>query len=95
MGVTTTPTHHSLCLEAGNRGYRHGYGATGAVGYPKSDMKLSSSYVSEMIGHTFQCVERFCERASTDITKLKKAATPCIDGHHFSDEECTGKPSTG
>ena len=38
-----------------------------------------SSWSCDMEGHAKKCVERYCELANN--------TTPCIDDHHFKDEE--------
>ena len=39
-----------------------------------------------MEGHAKKCVERYCELANK-TTELYKVSTPCIDDHHFKEEE--------
>ena len=34
-----------------------------------------------------KCVERYCELANKTTEQLYKASTPCIDDHHFKEEE--------
>ena len=41
----------------------------------------------DMEGHAKKCVERFCELANKTIQQLCKVSTPCIDDHHFKEEE--------
>ena len=38
-------------------------------------------------GHAKNCVERYCEVAKKTIQQLYKVSTPCIDDHHFKEEE--------
>ena len=45
----------------------------------------SSSYDKE--GHAKKCVERYCELANKTTQQLYKVSTPCIDDHHFKEEE--------
>ena len=45
----------------------------------------SSSY--DMEGHAKKCVERYCELANRTTQQLYKVSTPCIDDHHFKEEE--------
>ena len=33
------------------------------------------------------CVERYCELANKTTQQLYKVSTPCIDDHHFKEEE--------
>ena len=50
------------------------------------DLRISSwSY--DMEGHAKKCVERYCEVANKTTQQLCKVSTPCIDDHHFKEEE--------
>ena len=40
-----------------------------------------------MEGHAKKCVERYCELADKTTQQLYKVSTPCIDDHHFKEEE--------
>ena len=40
-----------------------------------------------MAGHAKKCVERYCELANKTTQQLYKVPTPCIDDHHFKEEE--------
>ena len=40
-----------------------------------------------MAGHAKKCVERYCELAYKTTQQLYKVSTPCIDDHHFKEEE--------
>ena len=40
-----------------------------------------------MEGHAKKCVERYCELANRTTQQLHKVSTPCIDDHHFEEEE--------
>ena len=40
-----------------------------------------------MIGHAKKCVERYCELVNKTTQQLYKVSTPCIDDHHFKEEE--------
>ena len=40
-----------------------------------------------MEGHAKKCVERYCESANRTTQELYKVSTPCIDDHHFKEEE--------
>ena len=40
-----------------------------------------------MAGHAKKCVERYCELADKTTQQLYKVSTPCIDDHHFKEEE--------
>ena len=37
--------------------------------------------------HAKKCVESFCELANKTTQQLYKVFTPCIDDHHFKEEE--------
>ena len=40
-----------------------------------------------MAGDAKKCVERYCELANKTTQQLYKVSTPCIDDHHFKEEE--------
>ena len=40
-----------------------------------------------MVGHAKKCVERYCELANKTTQQLYEVCTPCIDDHHFKEEE--------
>ena len=40
-----------------------------------------------MAVHVKKCVERYCELANKTTQQLYKVSTPCIDDHHFKEEE--------
>ena len=46
-----------------------------------------SSCSYDMEGHAKKCVERYCELANKTTQQLYKVSTPCIDDHHFKEEE--------
>ena len=46
-----------------------------------------SSWAYDMEGHAKKCVERYCELANKTTQQLYKVSTPCIDDHHFKEEE--------
>ena len=46
-----------------------------------------SSWSNDMAGHAKKCVERYCELANKTTQQLYKVSTPCIDHHHFKEEE--------
>ena len=46
-----------------------------------------SSWSFDMEGHAKKCVERYCELAHKTTQQLYKVSTPCIDDHHFKEEE--------
>ena len=50
------------------------------------NLRISSrSYYME--GHAKKCVERYCKSANKTTQQLNKVSTPCIDDHHFKEEE--------
>ena len=49
-------------------------------------MQNSSSWSYDMEGHAKKCVERHCELAKKTTQQLYKVATPCVDDHHFEEE---------
>ena len=46
-----------------------------------------SSWSYDMGGHAKKCVERYCELANKTTQQLYKVSTPCIDDHHFKEED--------
>ena len=46
-----------------------------------------SSWSYDREGHAKKCVERYCELANKTTQQLYKVSTPCIDDHHFKEEE--------
>ena len=46
-----------------------------------------SSWSYDMAGHAKKCVERYCELANEMTQQLYKVSTPCIDDHHFKEED--------
>ena len=46
-----------------------------------------SSWSYDMEGHAKKCVERNCEFSNKTTQQLYKVSTPCIDDHHFKEEE--------
>ena len=58
------------------------------------NLRISSrSY--DMASHAKKFVERYCELANKTTQQLYKVSTPCIDDHHFKEEEmkCVGELS--
>ena len=45
-----------------------------------------SSWSYDMAGHAKKCVERYCELAKKTTQQLYKVSNPCIDDHHFKEE---------
>ena len=60
-------------------------GATEKLPFPQNLRISSWSY--DMAGHAKKCVERYCEFANKTTQQLHKVSTPCIDDHHFKEEE--------
>ena len=54
---------------------------------PCSEHLCISSWSYDMEGHAKKCVERYCELANRTTQQLHKVSTPCIDDHHFKEEE--------
>ena len=54
---------------------------------PYSENLRTSSWSYDMEGHAKKCVERYCELANKTTQQLYKVSTPCIDDHHFKEEE--------
>ena len=54
---------------------------------PCSENIRISSWSCDVEGHAQKCVERYCELAITKTQQLYKVSTPCIDDHHFKEEE--------
>ena len=54
---------------------------------PCSENMRISSWSYDMEGHAKKCVERYCELANKTTQQLYKVSTPCLDDHHFKEEE--------
>ena len=54
---------------------------------PCSENIRLSSWSCDMEGDAKKCVERYCELANKTTQQLYKVSTPCIDDHHFKEEE--------
>ena len=54
---------------------------------PCSENLNIPSWSYDMEGHAKKCVERYCELANKTTQQLYKVSTPCIDDHHFKEEE--------
>ena len=61
--------------------------AGGLEKLPFSQKIRISSWSYDMDGHAKKCVERYCELANKTTQQLYKVSTPCIDDHHFKEEE--------
>ena len=56
----------------------------------KTSILRESSYFFMVLwygGHAKKCGERYCELANKTTQQLYKVSTPCIDHHHFKEEE--------
>ena len=60
-------------------------GVTGKLPFPQN-LRISS-WSFDMEGHAQKCVERYCELTNKTTQQLYKVSTPCIDDHHFKEEE--------
>ena len=54
---------------------------------PYSENFRISSWSYDMADHAKKGVERYCELANKTTQQLYKVSTPCIDDHHFKEEE--------
>ena len=54
---------------------------------PCSENLRIPSWSYDMEGHAKKCVERYYELANKATQQLYKVSTPCIDDHHFKEEE--------
>ena len=54
---------------------------------PYSENLRISSWSYDMEGHVKKCVEGYCELANNTTQQLYKVSTPCIDDHHFKEDE--------
>ena len=61
--------------------------AGGTEKHPCSENIRISSWSKDMESHVKKCVERYCELANKTAQQLYKVSTPCIDDHHFKQEE--------
>ena len=61
--------------------------AGGTEKLPYSENVRISSWFHDMEVHAKKCVERYCELANMTVQQLYRASTPCIDDHHFKEEE--------
>ena len=61
--------------------------AGGAEKLPFPQNLRISSWSYDMAGHAKKCVERYCELANKTTQQLDKVSSPCIDDHHFKEEE--------
>ena len=61
--------------------------AAGTEKLPCSEFVRISSWSHDVEGHAKKCVERHCELANRTTQQLYKVSTPCIDDHHFQEDE--------
>ena len=54
---------------------------------PCSENLRISAWSYDMEGHGKKCVERCCVLANRTTQQLYSVSTPCIDDHHFKEEE--------
>ena len=55
--------------------------------FPCSENLRISSWSYDVEGRAQKCVERYCELANKTTQQPYKVSTPCIDDHHFKQEE--------
>ena len=60
--------------------------AGGTEKLPYAENFRISSWSYDM-DHAKKCVERYCKLANKTTQQLYKVSTPCIDDHHFKEEE--------
>ena len=61
--------------------------AAGSEKLPFPQNLRISAWTYDMAGHAKKFVERYCELANKTTQQLYKVSTPCIDDHHFKEEE--------
>ena len=61
--------------------------AGGTEKLPCSENVRISSWFYDVEGHGKKRVERYCELANKTTQQIYKVSTPCIDDHHFKEEE--------
>ena len=76
-------------LVARNRHHQvgRGQGKIPTEASEKPDAETISSWFCDVEGHAKKCVERYCELANKTTPQMYKVSTPCIDDHHFKEEE--------
>ena len=60
----------------------------------KSETNTISSWSYDMEGHAKKCVARYFELAIKTTEQLYEVATPCLDDHHFQENQSIGELST-
>ena len=61
--------------------------AVGTEKLPSSKNLSISSWSYDLERHAKKCVERYCELANKIAQQLYKVSTPCIEDHHFKEED--------
>ena len=61
--------------------------AEGTEKLPYSENLRISSWSYDMEGHAKKCVEIYCDLANKTAQQLHKVSTPCIDDHHFKEDD--------
>ena len=83
---TTMPNKQRYCGQLQNHVRIENFrGESREIPFPQNLRISSWSY--DMAGHAKKCVERYCELANKTTQQLYKVSTPCIDDHHFKEEE--------
>ena len=54
---------------------------------PCSENLSISAWPYDMEAHAQKCVERYCELGNKTTQQLYNVSIPCIDDHHFKEEE--------
>ena len=67
--------------------FESGISADGVKKLPLPQNLRISSWSYDMAGQAKKCVERYCELANKTTQQLYKVSSPCIDDHHFKEEE--------
>ena len=67
--------------------FESGISARGTEKLPCSENLRIPSWSYDMEGQAKKCLERYCELANRTTQQLYRVSTPCIDDHHFKEEE--------
>ena len=76
MLSTTTPNKQRYCGQLQNH-----------VRIANFSGESRETTIPSKSSHAKKCVERYCELANKSTQQLYKVSTPCIDDHHFKEEE--------
>ena len=88
LGCTQRQCEISKDMEDNNRTMFESSISAGATEkLPCSENLRISSWSYDLEGHAKKCVERKWELANRTTQQLHKVSTPCIDDHHFKEEE--------